>query len=61
MIEKLLHNPIQLSEQWTFQMTPQTKKLLIEKYYDFKDSVIREILGNVKCYSYGFILFFYQR
>ena len=45
MIEKLLHLPTQLSEQWTFQMTPQTEKLLIEKYYDFKDSVIREILG----------------
>lgn len=46
MIEKLLHLPTQLSEQWTFQMTPQTEKLLIEKYYDFKDSVIREILGK---------------
>lgn len=46
MIEKLLHLPTQLSEQWTFQMTPQTEKLLIEKYYDFKDAVIREILGK---------------
>ena len=46
MIEKLLHLPTQLLEQWTFQMTPQTQKLLIEKYYDFKDSVIREILGQ---------------
>lgn len=46
MIEKLLHIPTQLSEQWTFQMTPQTEKLLIEKYYDFKDTVIREILGK---------------
>lgn len=46
MIEKLLHIPTQLTEQWTFQMTPRTEKLLIEKYYDFKDSVIREILGK---------------
>lgn len=45
LIEKLLHNPTQLSEQWTFQITPKTQKILIDKYYDFDDSVIREILG----------------
>ncbi|XP_075680723.1 acidic fibroblast growth factor intracellular-binding protein [Dermatophagoides pteronyssinus] len=46
MLEKLLHIPIQLSEQWTFQMTPVTQQMLIEKYYDFKDAVVREILGK---------------
>nr|XP_046914144.1 acidic fibroblast growth factor intracellular-binding protein B-like isoform X2 [Dermatophagoides farinae] len=46
MLEKLLHIPIQLSEQWTFQMTPVTQQMLIEKYYDFKDTVVREILGK---------------
>ena len=46
MIEKLLHIPTQLSEQWTFQMAPITERLLIEKYYDVKDSVVREILGK---------------
>lgn len=46
MIEKLLHIPMQLSEQWTFQMTPATQRILIEKYYDFNHSVIREILGK---------------
>ncbi|KAF7494470.2 Acidic fibroblast growth factor intracellular-binding protein, partial [Sarcoptes scabiei] len=46
MIEKLLHIPTQLTEQWTFQMTPATQRILIEKYYDFKHSVVREILGK---------------
>lgn len=46
MIEKLLPAPTQLSEQWTFQLTPTTQRILIEKYYDFDDSVIREILGK---------------
>lgn len=46
MIEKLLHIPMQFREQWTFQMTPATQMILIEKYYDFKDNVIREILGK---------------
>jgi hypothetical protein len=46
LIEKLLPIPTQLSEQWTFQLTPKTQRILIEKYYDFDDSVIREILGK---------------
>ncbi|KAI1295412.1 Acidic fibroblast growth factor intracellular-binding protein [Halotydeus destructor] len=46
LIEKLLHNPMRLSEQWTFQITPKIQRLLIEKYYEFDDSVIREILGK---------------
>lgn len=46
LIEKLLHNPTQLSEQWTFQITPKNQKILIDKYYNFDDTVIREILGK---------------
>ena len=46
LIEKLLFLPTQLPEQWTFQLTPTTQRILIEKYYDFDDSVIREILGK---------------
>ncbi|XP_017779544.1 PREDICTED: acidic fibroblast growth factor intracellular-binding protein [Nicrophorus vespilloides] len=46
LIEKLLSNPNKLQEQLEFQIEPQTKQLLIEKYYDFDDSVIRELLGK---------------
>ncbi|CAG2100962.1 unnamed protein product [Medioppia subpectinata] len=46
LIEKLLPAPTQLSEQWTHQLTPTTQRILVEKYYDFEDSVIREILGK---------------
>lgn len=46
LLEKLLHSPTQLSEQWTFQITPKTRKVLIDKYYSFDDGVIREILGK---------------
>lgn len=46
MIEKLLHIPTQFTEQWTFQLTPATQRILIEKYYEFKDNVIRELLGK---------------
>lgn len=46
MIEKLLFIPTQLTEQWTFQITPTTQRILIEKYYDFNDSFVREILGK---------------
>lgn len=46
LIEKLLQSPTQLQEQWSFQLTPTTQRILIEKYYNFDDSVIREILGK---------------
>lgn len=46
LIERLLPQPTQLSDQWTFQLTPTTQRILIEKYYDFDDCVIREILGK---------------
>nr|XP_022920490.1 acidic fibroblast growth factor intracellular-binding protein [Onthophagus taurus] len=46
LLEKLLSNPNKLQEQLEFQIEPQTRKLLIEKYYEFDDSVVRELLGK---------------
>ncbi|KAL0281261.1 UNVERIFIED_CONTAM: hypothetical protein PYX00_002297 [Menopon gallinae] len=46
LLEKLLQNPLKLAEQLSFQIEPQTQQLLIEKYYEFDDSVIRELLGK---------------
>lgn len=46
MLERLLHSPPRLSEQWTFQITPSIQKMLIERYYEFDSSVIREFLGK---------------
>lgn len=46
LIERLLYAPTKLSEQPSFQLEPQTKSLLIEKYYSLDDSVAREILGK---------------
>ncbi|KAK9891719.1 hypothetical protein WA026_016515 [Henosepilachna vigintioctopunctata] len=46
LLEKLLINPNKLQEQLAFQIEPQTRQILIEKYYDFDDAVIRELLGK---------------
>ncbi|GLV37045.1 hypothetical protein CBL_02123 [Carabus blaptoides fortunei] len=46
LLEKLLSNPIKLQEQLAFQIEPLTRQLLIEKYYEFDDTVIRELLGK---------------
>jgi len=46
MLERLLHTPLKLTEEWTFQMESETQKVLIEKYYELDDSVVREILGK---------------
>ncbi|EEC03150.1 acidic fibroblast growth factor intracellular binding protein, putative [Ixodes scapularis] len=35
MLERLLHSPVHLAEQWTFQLTPQTQRMLIAKYDGF--------------------------
>ena len=32
MLERLLHTPLKLTEEWTFQMELNTQKMLIEKY-----------------------------
>uniref|UniRef100_A0A1B6GUG9 Acidic fibroblast growth factor intracellular-binding protein n=2 Tax=Proconiini TaxID=565685 RepID=A0A1B6GUG9_9HEMI len=46
LLERLLHNPPKLAEQLAFQIEPQTRQLLIEKYYEFDNTVIRELLGK---------------
>jgi len=46
LLEKLLSCPQKLQEQVEFQIEPHTKQLLIEQYYEFDDSVIRELLGK---------------
>lgn len=46
LLEKLLSNPHKLQEQLAFQIEPQTRQLLIEKYYEFDDEVVRELLGK---------------
>lgn len=46
LIEKLLPCPAKLSEDWTFRMAEQTKRTLVEKFYDFDDPVMRAILGK---------------
>ncbi|XP_044737513.1 acidic fibroblast growth factor intracellular-binding protein isoform X1 [Chrysoperla carnea] len=46
LLEKLLSDPPKVQEQLSFQIDPETKQLLIEKYYGFDDSVIRELLGK---------------
>lgn len=32
LLEKLMYSPVKLNDQPAFQLEPQTKKLLIEKY-----------------------------
>lgn len=46
LIEKLLPCPSKLSEDWTFRMAEETKITLVEKFYDFDESVMRSILGK---------------
>ncbi|KAH0816779.1 hypothetical protein GEV33_006011 [Tenebrio molitor] len=46
LVEKLLSNPNKLQEQLAFQIEPQTRQLLIEKYYEFDDEVVRELIGK---------------
>ncbi|XP_013116037.2 acidic fibroblast growth factor intracellular-binding protein isoform X2 [Stomoxys calcitrans] len=46
LIERLLHSPIKLIEQSCFQLEPETRDLIIEKYYSIDDAVAREILGK---------------
>ncbi|ODN04265.1 Acidic fibroblast growth factor intracellular-binding protein [Orchesella cincta] len=57
MLEKWLQFPPRLNEQWTFQMDTVTQAMLINTlsptykyyalmYYEFEDTVMREILGK---------------
>jgi len=44
--EAMLHNPIMFSEQLVFQLDADTQNLLVERYYNLDNSVVREILGK---------------
>lgn len=46
LLEKLLSNPNKLQENLAFQIDPQTRLFLIEKYYEFDDVVVKELLGK---------------
>ncbi|KAG7295507.1 hypothetical protein JYU34_021714 [Plutella xylostella] len=46
LLERLLTVPTKLSEQLIFQIDESTKQMLIEKYYQLDDAVIRELLGR---------------
>ena len=46
LIEKLLPCPAKLSEDWMFRMAETTKLTLVEKFYDFDETVMRAILGK---------------
>ncbi|XP_076058473.1 acidic fibroblast growth factor intracellular-binding protein-like [Oratosquilla oratoria] len=46
MLEKLLLSPTKLAEQWTFQFDPAMQTMVVQKYYDLDDIVIREIIGK---------------
>jgi len=44
--EAMLHNPVMFSEQLVFQLDSDTQNLLVERYYNLDNSVVREILGK---------------
>lgn len=46
LLEKKLHVPSTIQETCSFQLEPQSRSLLIEKYYSIDDSVARELLGK---------------
>uniref|UniRef100_A0A182J4N9 Acidic fibroblast growth factor intracellular-binding protein n=1 Tax=Anopheles atroparvus TaxID=41427 RepID=A0A182J4N9_ANOAO len=46
MLEKFLHAPPKLSGQLTFQICPQDRSLLIDRYYSLDDTVARELFGK---------------
>lgn len=46
LLEKVLHTPNKLQENSNFQLEPQSRSLLIEKYYSIDDAVARELLGK---------------
>ncbi|XP_073676973.1 fibroblast growth factor (acidic) intracellular binding protein a isoform X1 [Garra rufa] len=46
MCERLLYHPAKLANQLLFQIPPDRQAMLIERYYAFDDSFIREVLGK---------------
>ncbi|XP_063429103.1 acidic fibroblast growth factor intracellular-binding protein-like [Mytilus trossulus] len=45
-LEKILKNPTHLADQQIHQIDAEAQTLLIEKYYQFDEVVIREIIGK---------------
>ncbi|KAK0056954.1 G-protein coupled receptor moody [Biomphalaria pfeifferi] len=45
-LEEMLKTPTRLSHQLVYQFDPETIDILIQKYYSFDASVIREIFGR---------------
>lgn len=45
-LEELLKCPTKFAEQHLYQIDPETRQKLIERYYQFDDSFMREILGR---------------
>uniref|UniRef100_A0A3Q3VW73 Uncharacterized protein n=1 Tax=Mola mola TaxID=94237 RepID=A0A3Q3VW73_MOLML len=46
MCERLLHSPAKLGNQLLFQIPPHRQAILIERYYAFDDTFVREVLGK---------------
>uniref|UniRef100_A0A673JTN6 Acidic fibroblast growth factor intracellular-binding protein B-like n=1 Tax=Sinocyclocheilus rhinocerous TaxID=307959 RepID=A0A673JTN6_9TELE len=46
MCERLLPHPAKLANQLLFQIPPDRQAMLIERYYAFDDSFVREVLGK---------------
>ncbi|XP_006810822.2 acidic fibroblast growth factor intracellular-binding protein B-like [Neolamprologus brichardi] len=46
MCERLLHSPAKLANQLLFQIPPHRQIMLIERYYAFDDTFVREVLGK---------------
>eukprot|EP01132_Coremiostelium_polycephalum_P006640 gene6640-8215_t len=46
LLQKVLEHPKTLSSHSMFQMDPQSRKLLIEGYYDFDDILMRDLIGR---------------
>eukprot|EP01133_Synstelium_polycarpum_P005642 gene5642-6511_t len=46
LLQTVLEHPKTLSSHSMFQMDPSSRRLLIEGYYDFDDSLMRELIGR---------------
>ncbi|KAM9991945.1 hypothetical protein ACTFIZ_012610 [Dictyostelium cf. discoideum] len=46
LLQKALEHPKTLSSHSMFQMDPSSRALLIEGFYDFKDTLLRELIGR---------------
>eukprot|EP00511_Aplanochytrium_stocchinoi_P004703 CAMPEP_0204826554 /NCGR_PEP_ID=MMETSP1346-20131115/4227_1 /ASSEMBLY_ACC=CAM_ASM_000771 /TAXON_ID=215587 /ORGANISM="Aplanochytrium stocchinoi, Strain GSBS06" /LENGTH=156 /DNA_ID=CAMNT_0051954639 /DNA_START=57 /DNA_END=528 /DNA_ORIENTATION=- len=46
LLEPYLKQPDMLVKQMNFQIEPEVQKYMVSKYYEFDDTVIRELLGR---------------